>query len=85
MLAFYVGRKVNSKGDIKQKLPIPRANQKVSAKKEEQLASRAHKSQKITTEHLLPFKASVNNAEDKPKGHISYADIKFIDTTRNKI
>lgn len=85
MLASRIDQKINSEGDAEQELPISRTDRKVSARKEEHLAFKAHKSQKITTKHLSSSNASVNNAEDEPESHISRTSVKSINTTGKQI
>lgn len=79
MLASCASQKVNSKENAKQKLPIPCIEQKISTRKKKYPVFRAHKKQKITTEHLLLFTTSINNAKDELEDFILYSGVKSID------
>lgn len=57
-------------------MSISHISQKISTRKEEHLACKAHKVRKVITEHLLLSITSVNNTENKPKDYVPCIGLK---------
>ena len=73
----HAGRKVISKREEDQEMPIPRRSQKVNARNEEHPTFRAQKSQKVTSTTRI-------DAENKPKGLNPCADKEPKDAIREQ-